>query len=74
MPKYFAAAPRNALVSIRPQQGAAHAVDLGTFVLAAHYLFAAGDPPNFGSGYHRISKLYADDLTDNLPEFKVLAS
>jgi hypothetical protein len=49
------------------------AVELGKFILAAYDLFAAGDPPGFvlPAGYRLVSKIYADDLTDNLPDFKV---
>jgi predicted lipase len=48
-------------------------VELGRFILAAYDLFAAGDPPAFAlpAGYQLVSKIYADDLTDNLPAFKV---
>ena len=49
------------------------AVELGQFVLAAYGLFAANDPADFvpPAGYQLISKVYADDLTDNLPDYKV---
>jgi predicted lipase len=48
-------------------------VELGKFVLAAYDLFAANDPPDFvpPAGYQLLSKIYADDLTDNLPDYKV---
>jgi predicted lipase len=51
----------------------AEAVELGKFILAAYDLFAAGDPADFAPpvGYQLVSKIYADDLTDNLPDFKV---
>ena len=51
----------------------AKAVELGRFTLAAYDLFAADDPPDFvpPASYQLISKIYADDLTDNLPDFKV---
>jgi predicted lipase len=51
----------------------ADAMQLGHFVIAAYDLFAAGDPPVFTppAGYTLVSKLYADDLTDGLPDFKV---
>ena len=46
------------------------AVELGRFVLAAYDLFAANDPPQFAlpNGYTLVSKVYADDLTDGLPD------
>jgi predicted lipase len=49
------------------------AVGLGGFIQAAYDLFAANDPPDFTppDGYQLVSKIYADDLTDNLPDFKV---
>jgi hypothetical protein len=49
------------------------AIQLGEFVLAAYDLFAQGDPPQFQppQNYQLVSKIYADDLTDNLPDFKV---
>jgi predicted lipase len=49
------------------------AVELGKFILAAYDLFNAADPPDFAppEGYQLVSKIYADDLTDNLPDFKV---
>ena len=51
----------------------AEAVQLGKFILAAYDLFAANDPPNFvpPNGCQLVCKLYADDLTDNLPDYKV---
>jgi predicted lipase len=51
----------------------AEAVELGKFILAAYDMFNAGDPPDFvpPGGYQLVSKIYADDLTDNLPDFKV---
>jgi predicted lipase len=51
----------------------AQAVELGKFILAAYDLFNANDPPAFTppAGYQLVSKLYADDLTDNLPDFMV---
>jgi hypothetical protein len=49
------------------------AVQLGQFTLAAYDLFEANDPANFvpPAGSELVSKMYADDLTDNLPDFKV---
>jgi predicted lipase len=49
------------------------AVQLGQFVLAAYDLYDANDPANFvpPAGYRLVSKIYADDLTDNLPDYKV---
>jgi len=49
------------------------AIELGQFVLAAYDLFAKGDPDNYvlPGGYQIVSKIYADDLTDDLPDFKV---
>ncbi len=49
------------------------AVELGRFILAAYDLFAANDPPAFTppDGYALVSKVYADDLTDGLPVYKV---
>jgi predicted lipase len=51
----------------------AEAVELGKFILAAYDLFAANDPPDFvpPAGYQLVSKIYADDLTDNLPDYMV---
>ena len=51
----------------------AEAVELGEFVLAAYDLFAAGDPPGFvlPGGYTLVSKVYADDFTDGVPDYKV---
>jgi len=50
-----------------------NAIQLGHFVQAAYELFAANDPPNFTPppGYTLISKVYADDITDNDPRYKV---
>ncbi len=49
------------------------AIQLGRFVLAAYDLFTTGDPPDFvpPDGYALIAKIYADDITDNLPDYKV---
>jgi predicted lipase len=49
------------------------AVQLGRFVLAAYDLFTAGDPAAFTppACYTLVSKVYADDLTDALPDYKV---
>ncbi|HLN28762.1 MAG TPA: lipase family protein [Gemmataceae bacterium] len=49
------------------------ALMLGGFVQAAYDLFLAGDPPNFTppAGYQLVSKIYADDITDNLPDYFV---
>jgi predicted lipase len=49
------------------------ALELGGFILAAYDLFAANDPPDFSppDGYTLISKIYADDITDGVPDFKV---
>jgi predicted lipase len=51
----------------------AEAVELGTFILAAYDLFAQNNPAAFvlPAGYKLVSKIYADDLTDNLPDYKV---
>ena len=51
----------------------AAAIELGQFILAAYDLFTAGDPADFvpPAGYQLVSKIYADDITDNLPDFKV---
>jgi predicted lipase len=51
----------------------AEAVQLGQFVLAAYDLFAANDPPGFAppAGYQLVTKIYADDLTDDLPLYMV---
>jgi predicted lipase len=49
------------------------AIQLGRFVLAAYDLFTAGDPPGFvpPDGYSLVAKIYADDITDGLPDYKV---
>ena len=49
------------------------ALQLGRFVEAAYALFNSGDPPDFvpPDNYTLVKKLYADDITDNLPDFKV---
>lgn len=49
------------------------AIKLGRFVLAAYDLYTAGDPPDFAppDGYSLVAKIYADDITDNLPDYKV---
>src|SRR5947209_1035452 len=49
------------------------AVELGQFILAAYDLFTANDPAVFTppDGYTLVSKVYADDLTDGLPVYKV---
>jgi predicted lipase len=49
------------------------ALELGQFVLAAYDLFTANDPPNFAppGGYSLVSKIYADDITDDIPDYKV---
>lgn len=49
------------------------ALKLGQFVLAAYDLFTANDPPNFvpPDGYSLVSKIYADDITDGVPDYKV---
>jgi predicted lipase len=49
------------------------AVELGKFILAAYDLFAANDPSDFvpPAGYQLVTKIYADDLTDGLPDYKV---
>jgi predicted lipase len=51
----------------------AEAVELGQFVLAAYDLFSGNDPPAFAppAGYALVSKIYADDITDGTPDFKV---
>jgi predicted lipase len=49
------------------------AVELGNFVLAAYDLFTADGNRAFvlPAGYQLVMKIYADDLTDDLPIFKV---
>lgn len=49
------------------------ALQLGRFVLAAYDLFTANDPPGFAppDGYSLVSKIYADDITDGVPDYKV---
>jgi predicted lipase len=49
------------------------AAQLGEFILAAYDLYAQGDPDDFvpPDGYNLISKIYADDITDDTAEFKV---
>lgn len=49
------------------------ALQLGQFVLAAYDLFTANDPPGFvpPGGYSLVSKIYADDITDGIPDYKV---
>ncbi|MGH7174314.1 MAG: lipase family protein [Gemmataceae bacterium] len=49
------------------------ALQLGQFVLAAYDLYTANDPPGFvpPSGYSLVSKIYADDITDGVPDYKV---
>lgn len=49
------------------------ALQLGQFVLAAYDLFTAGDPANFTppNGYTLAEKIYADDITDGVPDYKV---
>ena len=49
------------------------AVQLGEFVLAGYDLFAQNDPQQFTlpQNYQLVAKIYADDLTDDLPDFKV---
>lgn len=49
------------------------AVQLGQFILAAYDLFAQGDPGTFAppAGYNLVSKVYADDITDDSSDFKV---
>jgi predicted lipase len=49
------------------------AVELGQFVLAAYDLFTTGAPPDFTppDGYTLVSKIYADDITDGIPDYKV---
>lgn len=49
------------------------AVELGKFLLAAYDLSNTNDPPDFvpPASYQLVSKIYADDLTDNLPDYKV---
>jgi len=49
------------------------ALQLGRFVLAAYDLFASGDPAAFAppESYSLVSKIYADDITDGVPDFKV---
>ena len=49
------------------------ALELGQFIQAAYDLFLSGDPPTFAlpTGYTLVTKLYADDITDGVPDFKV---
>lgn len=49
------------------------ALELGQFILAAYDLFAAKDPAGFTppGGYTLVSKIYADDITDGVPDYKV---
>jgi predicted lipase len=49
------------------------AVKLGDFVQAAYQLFFDNDPPDFTppAGYTLVSKIYADDITDDVPDFMV---
>jgi predicted lipase len=49
------------------------ALQLGQFVQAAYELFSAGDPPDFipPAGYTLVTKVYADDITDDVPDFRV---
>jgi predicted lipase len=49
------------------------AIQLGQFAQAAYDLFGAGDPGDFTppDGYGLVSKVYADDITDGLPDYKV---
>jgi predicted lipase len=49
------------------------AIELGQFVAAAYKLLADGDPPTFAPppGYALVTKLYADDITDDVPDYKV---
>lgn len=52
---------------------AAEALDLGRFVLTAYDLFTSNDPPvvNLPAGYSLVSKIYADDITDDDPTYFV---
>jgi predicted lipase len=49
------------------------ALQLGRFVSSAYDLFSAGDPPSpvLPDGYSLVSKVYAADITDGLPVYKV---
>jgi predicted lipase len=49
------------------------AVELGQFVLAAYNQYAQGDPPGFvpPNNYTLAAKLYAEDITDVTPSYKV---
>lgn len=49
------------------------AIQLGQFILSAYDLFTAGDPADFAppDGYTLVSKIYADDITDGVPDYKV---
>jgi len=49
------------------------ALQLGQFVLAAYDLYTANDPASFTppGGYSLVSKIYADDLTTDVPDYKV---
>lgn len=49
------------------------AVNLGKLVLAAYDLFTQGDPDDFlpPAGYRLVSKIYADDITDDSVAVKV---
>lgn len=49
------------------------ALQLGRFILAAYDLYTAGNPDDFAppDGYSLVSKIYADDITDGIPDYKV---
>jgi len=49
------------------------AVQLGELILAAYDLYAQGDPDSFvpPAGHNLVSKIYADDITDDTAESKV---
>jgi predicted lipase len=49
------------------------ALQLGQFVQAAYDLFQSGDPPDFTppAGYTLVTKVYADDITDGIPDYMV---
>ncbi len=47
------------------------ALQLGQFVQAAYDLWQSGDPFTPPAGYTLITKIYADDITDGIPDYMV---
>ena len=49
------------------------ALKMGQFILSAYDLFTENDPADFSppDGYSLVSKIYADDITDGIPDYKV---